>query len=365
MKFKTLDDLGDVSGKKVFVRVDYNVPLREGGIIEDDFRIKKSIQTIEELLSKGATVILGSHFEGHGGSLSPIANYLRTYFPVQFVSDIYEEFSFTESVVLLENMRAWEGEKKNDTAFAKHLASLADIYVNEAFSASHREHASIVGVPQYLPSFAGRTFVDEVENLSKVFSPAHPFLFILGGAKFSTKLPLLRKFLSKADTVFVGGALANTFYKAQGLEVGNSLVDDVDVSDMVGADHLLLPQDVVVETEGGEVEVRDVHDIQEGDVVMDMGPDSVSDLQMVIDDASFVLWNGPLGNYEKGFAEGTNECAHRIAESGTDCVLGGGDTLTVVSKLHLFEKYSFVSSAGGAMLDFLANETLPGIEALT
>jgi len=370
---KKLSDVKKLKGKKVLVRVDFNVPVNDG-IILDDFRIKRTLPTIERLRSNGAKVILISHLEEPGNdSLKHIFRYLNTFFPVTFVEDIFSKEAHRivddmddSDVVLFENLRKWKEEKENDGSFAKHLASFADIYVNEAFSVSHREHASIVGIPKNIPSYAGDLFVKERENLKDVLSPPKPFLFILGGAKFSTKLPLLKKFLKKADDVVVAGALMNNFYKEQGFEIGKSVVEDGDfgVKSMLKNEHLYIPKDVVVETKDRYVETKDPSEVQKDDIIMDVGPDSLKDIQIFINEAKFILWNGPLGNYEKGYAEGTKELAHRIAEGAKDSVVGGGDTLTVISKLNLLDKYTFVSTAGGAMLDFLANETLPGIEAL-
>ena len=370
---KKLSGVKKLKGKVVLVRVDFNVPV-ENGIILDDFRIKKTLPTIEKLRSLGAKVILISHFEGRGDtSLNNILLYLNTFFSVTFVEDIFSKDARQivdemkdSDVVLFENLRKWKGEKENDKSFAKHLASFADIYVNEAFSASHREHASIVGIPKNLPSYAGDLFSEELGALKKVLSPQRPFLFILGGAKFSTKLPLLKKFLKKADRVVIAGALMNNFYKEQGFEVGKSIVENGDfgIKNMLKDKHLYIPGNVIVETKDKYVETRDPSKVQVGDIIMDVGPDSIGDMQTFINESKFILWNGPLGNYENGYDEGTKELAHRIAEGAKDSIVGGGDTLTVISKLNLLDKYTFVSTAGGAMLDFLANETLPGIEAL-
>ena len=370
---KKLSSIKKLKGKKILVRVDFNVPL-ENGIILDDFRIKKTLPTIEKLRRDGARVILISHFEEPGdNSLKNILLYLNTFFPVTFVEDILSKEASKivdgmrdSDVVLFENLRKWKGEKENDKKFANKLASYADIYVNEAFSASHREHASVVGIPQNLPAYAGDLFSEEIKALKKVLAPREPFLFILGGAKFSTKLPLLKKFLKKADQVVVAGALMNNFYKEQGFEIGKSVVEDGDlgIKTMLKNKHLYIPKDVIVETKDERVEVRDPSKVQKNDIIMDVGPNSIKDIQTFINESKFILWNGPLGNYEKGYDEGTKELAHRIAEAAKDSIVGGGDTLTVISKLNLLGKYTFVSTAGGAMLDFLANETLPGIEAL-
>jgi len=363
----------DVSGKRVLLRVDLNVPI-EGRRISDTFRITKALPTIEELRSFGAKVIILAHIESENSnnSLKPVAEYLKMFFPLTFVSDIFskEAEKLVNSmkdgdVVFFENLRKDPGEKKNDPVFAKKLAAYGEVYINEGFSVSHREHASVVGLPKLLPSFAGPQFVREVENISRALDPKHPFLFVLGGAKFSTKIPLLRKFLKKADAVCVAGALMNTFFKVQGFEIGKSVVDNeyLDISDMLSAKNLYLPKDLIV-TDGKETKIVEPDKVLPEDKIMDIGPETILELQAAISDSSFILWNGPVGNYEAGFEEGTLELAHRIAESGKDSIIGGGDTVASISKLHLEDKFSFVSTGGGAMLDLLVDETLPGIEAL-
>ncbi|MCI5108295.1 MAG: phosphoglycerate kinase [Candidatus Pacebacteria bacterium] len=359
-----------MKSKKVLLRVDLNVPVSHG-VVDDDFRIKKTLPTIEKLRKEGAKVILLSHVGEKDGTLRPIYSYLRNYFPVKFVEDVYKAKDIVGSmeeteVVLFENLRKWEGEKDNNPEFAKHLASFGDLYINEAFSASHREHSSIVGIPKHLPSSLGDLFKKEVEELSKVFDPQHPFVFVLGGVKFSTKIPLIEKFLDKADQIHIAGALMNDMYKAKGFPVGKSVVDDsFDPSEKIlNSSNLFLPTDVVVEDSKGEVYIKKPEEVLPNEKIMDIGPESLEKIHNDIIKCEFILWNGPLGNYENGYSEGTNELAHRISESGKDSIIGGGDTLSVVSKLNILDKFTFVSTAGGAMLDFLANGTLPGIEAL-
>lgn len=309
MNFKTILEAGDLNGKRVFVRVDWNVPL-ENGVVRDDFRIKKSLPTLEYLQKAGAKVIIATHLELDTASVEP----LRAYVPA--------------GMELLENLRQNPGEKANDEKFAEELASKADVYVNEAFSASHRMHASIVGVPKLLPSFAGLQFAEEVRELSKAFNPPHPFLFILGGAKFETKLPCVEKFLTIADEIFIAGAIAKP------------------------ASLLPVVQNPKITLPLGDIAALDADDA------------NIELLKQKIADKNFILWNGPLGKYEDGYTQGTLKLAQMLADSGKEVIVGGGDTLTAIKQLNLFEKFTFVSTAGGAMLDFLANETLPGIEAL-
>jgi len=297
----------NVRGKKVLLRVDFNVPIENGKII-DDFRIKKTLPTINLLKKKGAgKIILLSH-----GNLKPVAKYLK------------ERMVKAE---LWDNLRNYPGEESNDPKFAKQLAGLGDIYVNDAFSVSHRPHASIIGIPKYLPSYAGLLFESEFKNLSAAFKPKHPFLLILGGVKFETKLGVLKRFLSVADKIFIGGALV---VKALQMPVAKN-------------PKIIFPA---------------------GDpTALDINAKTLEILKKEIEKAKFILWNGPLGDYEKGFDKGTIELAKIIAASNAVSIIGGGDTIAVVRKVGL-KKFSFVSTAGGAMLEFLARGTLPGIEAL-
>ena len=362
MQFKTLKDIIDVKGKKVLVRVDFNVPIENGKVV-DPYRIEKSLPTINFLREKGARLILISHLdEKSGTTLRPVAKYLEAEFPVIFS----EDFSDKEGdVVLFENLRNSKGEEANDVAFAKELAGLADIYVNDAFSVSHRPHASIVGVPEFLPSYAGLQMEAEIKNLTDMFNPPHPFLFILGGAKFDTKLPLIQKFLKTADHVFVGGALANNFFKEEGLNIGKSLVSEGDfhINELLQDHKLILPPDVTVEV-GGKKEVKATNKVKDDESILDAGPETVELLKELIPQMKCVLWNGPLGNYEKGFTEPTIALGKILAESDVESVVGGGDTLAAIASSGVEEKISFVSTGGGAMLQFLLDETLPGIEAL-
>ena len=372
MNFKTIKDVENLRGKKVLLRLDLNVPVVEGSL-RDDFRIKKSMATLNFLRENGARTIIISHLEStETKSLKPVYEHLSKFFTVAFFKDYFSEETKNAidrmsegDFILLENLRIYEGEEKNSEHFARHLVSLGEIYVNEAFSVSHRKHASIVGVPKFLPSYAGILFAEEVANLRSAFSPEHPFLFILGGAKFETKMPLIEKFLKLADFVFVGGALANDFFKEKGYETGLSVLSPkkFDLEKMLNSGKLLLPADVVVKNNQG-VFIKRPSQVLKEDKILDDGPGTISMLEKKLSQSKFVLWNGPLGDYEKGFKEGTIELARAIARSKAKSIIGGGDTLAVVSKMNLEGKFSFISTGGGAMLDFLANETLPGIEAL-
>jgi phosphoglycerate kinase len=385
--FKTLRSFGSadaatgkIAGKRVLLRLDLNVPIQNGAVT-DGFRIHQSLETVSFLIKGGAKVVVVAHLEGKDyKSLDVVCEYARQFFPAVFVKDPWGVEGAgvlaglaDGQVVIVENIRNWDGEKKNDPDFAKKLAALVDIYVNEAFSVSHREHASIVGVPKLLPSYAGFNFEKEVTNLSKAFNPPRPYLFILGGAKFETKAPLIKKFLGIADNVFVGGALANDLYKAKGYEIGASACSDQDFgfAEMLANPKLILPADVVVEgATGGNVEkkvTRKADAVLPGEKIWDDGTQTIAELLPFIKQAKFILWNGPLGRFETGYTEGTFALARAVAgasAAGAETVVGGGDTLASIEELKLSDKFTFISTAGGAMLDFLANETLPGIEAL-
>lgn len=364
---KSIKEIEHLNGVRVLLRLDLNVPIQNGKIM-DDYRIRKSEEVLNYLKEKGAKTIIVAHIEGEGEkTLKPIAEYLAKKYPVVFVPNFKNAFKVSESLtegqfLLLENIRENEGEKKNDPAFAKELASLADVYVNEAFSVSHRAHASVSAVTQFLPSYAGFQFNREVEHLSLSFNPPRPFIFILGGAKFETKLPLIEKFMKLADYVFVGGALANNFFKEKGMEVGVSVVseENFDLKRYFESTKLVLPVDI----ENQNHEIKRVDAVTKEDKMLDVGPDTIAVLKDVISKCKFVLWNGPLGNYEAGYKKPTLMLAKIIAESGVQSAVGGGDTLAAIAELGLEDKFTFVSTGGGAMLDFLANETLPGIQAL-
>jgi len=369
--FKKITDEKNLRGKRVLLRLDLNVPI-VGDEVRDDFRIKRSLPTLQFLHDAGAKVIIISHLESElTDSLSRIASYISRFMPLKaFVTD-FESAPVVVStmqdgeVIMLENLRKNPGEKANDPVFAARLAHLADIYVNDAFAVSHREHASIVSIPKFVNSYAGPLLATEIEELSKAFNPAHPFLFILGGAKFDTKLPLIEKFIDIADYVFVGGALANDIYKEKGYEVGQSLVAKarINLKHIEMSPRLMVPSDVVT-TSAASREVKSPDQIGVDEKIMDAGPQSIGELEDLLNDIKFVLWNGPLGDYEKGFSEGTENVARAITNSGATSIIGGGDTIAVVANMGLLEKFSFASTGGGAMVEFLAQGTLPGIEAL-
>src|SRR3989338_1935537 len=367
-------DASDLSGKRVLLRLDLNVPI-EGGEIRDPYRIEKSLQTLNYLRAQNARIVIISHI-GKGDpedTLAPVARYLNTKFPTTFLSRLEssENERLTKEmedgdVVIVENLRHSMGEEKNNPQFAAYLATLGDVYVNDAFSVSHRAHASVVGVPALLPHYAGIQIREEVERIAVAFKPARPFLFIVGGAKISTKMPLLKKFIGIADHIFVGGANVNNLLKSKGYEIGTSVYDkdvDGDLTELLESNRLILQIDVVVKNDAGS-EVRPVNQVNSGDMIVDIGPETIKYLEGVVGSAQLIVWNGPLGFYEQGFTEATRELISLVSGSRATSLVGGGDTVALIDEMGAIDNFSFVSTGGGAMLDFLANETLPGIEAL-
>ncbi len=363
---------GKLKNKKILLRLDLNVPMEMGEII-DNFKIEKILTTLNFLQKEGAKTIILSHLgRKKSGSLSPVCEYLRKFFVITFVKDIFKNNQIKEvnemragDIVLFENLRQFRGEEENKIEFVKKLASQGDIYVNEAFAVSHRQHSSIVGLPKLMKSYFGPVFASEVEELKKVFQTDSPRLFVLGGNKLQTKLPFIRKFLRIADYIFVGGALANDVFKAKGFEIGQSLISDGDsnLSDLLENKQIILPIDVVVEGQT-EVSVRKPNEVLSEERMVDIGPQTSLELQKLINNSKFILWNGPLGDYEKGFSEATFKLIHDITDSRAVSIAGGGDTEHCISKLGLEEKFDFISTGGGAMLEYVATGTLIGIEAI-
>lgn len=367
-------DLQTIKSKKILLRVDFNVSIKNNKV-ESDFRIRRVIPTIRDLINAGAKVVLLAHIDDkEGGTLEPIARHLIAEFPrLFFVSDIYSHDARVAvdsmndgDVVLFENLRKWSGEKENDPEFAKHLSSFGDIYINEAFSVSHRKHASIDEITKLLPSYFGFAFKQEIKHLSEVFYPHKPFLVVMGGAKFDTKVPLVSKFLDIGDLVLVGGAIANDFFKAKGFFVGDSLVSAVapeGVDDLLNHNKLIIPLDVYTSYKG-EKYLKHPSEVGIGERILDVGDKTLKMLKIAVAESEFVLWNGPLGKVESGFGGSTESFAKILAESGKMSIVGGGDVVASIEKLGIMDKFTFVSSGGGAMLDFLADETLVGIESV-
>lgn len=362
----------------VLLRTSLNAPMVDGKV-ENTFRLESALPTIKHLTERQARVILISHVSGKGTeTLHPVYEAMKSLVPNLFwcpVSTGKEARTAVRdlppgSVLMLENLRRNKGEEENDPEFAKELAMLADVFVQDSFDVCHRDHASVVSVPALLPSYAGLTLEAEVRALTDALTPVSPSLAIIGGAKFSTKEPVLKRLLELYDHVFVGGALANDFIKAKGYSVGASLVSSEGaghIAELLANKKLMVPVDAVVARRGETSELgREtmLNAIAADEMILDAGPHTAAALAELAQKAKTVLWNGPLGRYEDGFTAATKTVGMAIAASKAYSVLGGGDTVAAVEELGLAQHYSFISTGGGAMLDYLAYGTLPGIEAL-
>ncbi len=381
---KYVDELEkeDLKGKHVLLRLDLNAPVLDGEII-DTYRLERVIETIDFLRSQEAKIIIISHCDDkESATLIPAWNYLKGYFPMDFCKTYFTPEAIdkvlkleNKGILLFENIRINPEEEKNDRDFAKKLAGMADVFVNDAFGAMHRRHASIIGVPEFLPHYGGLLVRQEIEHLSRVFSrddsSLHPFIFILGGIKFETKIPLIKKYLDKADHVFVAGALANDIFREKGFEVGTSAVStgDFGIKEIVKNPKLISPIDVTVRHADGSSEFKTPDKVLPDEYIIDVGPETIAEIKKFITESKTVVWNGPLGKYKKGYKDMTENLAEIIASNTqggamTESIIGGGDTIAAITSLGLNHKFSFISTGGGAMLDFLVNETLVGIEAL-
>lgn len=369
---KVITDCPDLKGRYVIVRASCNVPVNDG-VVMNDFRLKSMLPTLQWLSTQGARTIVVAHIgRGPEESLKPVWSAFQKYLPMEWGGDICDDTFKNKresmqdgNIILAENIRQDQREMTNDKDLAEYLASLADLYVNEAFDNIHREHTSMVALPKLLPSYMGINFQIEVSKVGEAVKPEHPALFIIGGAKFETKIPLVEKYLATYDTVFVGGALAHDVLKADGYEVGQSLVSDVSLAGHPMLQHkkLLRPVDVVVARGEERVSVL-IKDVLPTDVILDMGERTVTMLTPYIKNAKTILWNGPLGKYEVGGGGSTEAVAKLIAESNSFSVLGGGDTVAAVESLGINDAFGHVSTGGGAMLTYLENGTTPALAAL-
>jgi phosphoglycerate kinase len=387
MNKKTVKDI-DINGKRVLMRVDFNVPMQDGKVT-DDKRIRASLPTIKYVLDQGASLILMSHLGRPKSasdlefSLRPVSEVLASLLgiPVKMAPDcvgpevekMAKELKPGE-VLLLENTRFHEGEEKNDLELAKQLASLGEIFVNDAFGSAHRAHASTEGVARFLPAVSGFLMEQELEYLGRaIANPEHPYIAILGGAKISDKINVVETLLSKADKLIIGGGMANTFLAAQGLNMQDSLVESTSLETAKAimaksADKLVLPVDAVIadkfEAEANS-QVVDVDKIPAGWRMLDVGPKTLELYKHSLDGAKLIVWNGPVGVFEMPkFAEGTFALARMLAESGATTVIGGGDSASAVKKAGVAKQMTHVSTGGGASLEFLEGKELPGVAAL-
>jgi phosphoglycerate kinase len=379
----------DVKNKRVLVRADFNVPLDQKGLIKDDFRIQKSLPTIEYLRKNKAKVILLSHLGDPQGKvveslrLTPVQKRLEEYLSTDITKtddcvgrEVEEKIKKMKGgeILLLENLRFHKEEKENNPEFARELAGLADVYINDAFGSCHRLHASIVGVPQYLPSAAGLLLENEIKVLSQILdSPSRPLVIIVGGAKITSKVKVIRYFLNKADHLLVGGKIANALLIVKGICVGRVWPDEEAVGYIKDIDltstKLHLPVDVIVSpTEKGDVYVRETASgkARSEELILDIGPETGRIFSQIIEEAATIVWAGPLGLFEEPlFESGTKFIAEAVVRNKRAFkIAGGGDTIFALAKFHLRERFNHISTGGGAMLAFLSGEKLPGIEAL-
>ena len=372
LKLPSLKDVTELKGKKVLLRVSVNAPIRDG-VVTSQFRLLRILPTINYLREQGAkTVIIGHIGRDKTDSLKPIYEAMSEMVEMEWCggllgTDVTARVEALEDgeILMLENLRQDEREVVNDADFTKELAQLADLYVNEDFAASHREHSSIVGLPKLLPAYFGFNFLSEVKELEGAIDPESPSVFILGGAKFQTKLPLVDMYANKYSQVFIGGALANDIFKAKGFEIGKSLVSDIDLRDHSILNHLniMVPTDVTVQGDNG-VRVTSPEQVQSTEKIVDAGPETIKAWAEYLKTAKTILWNGPLGIYEAGFNKETESLTKEIAKVSGHSIVGAGDTIASIEALCLQDGFDFLSTGGGAMLDFLENGTLPAIEAV-
>ena len=372
-----------LGGKRVIVRTDFDVAFRDGKI-DEDFRIRANVETLQLILHSGGRVRMITHRGRPEGrkqaalSIRPIATHLSRLLrrSVVVVDNPFDESAYirhddSSDILIFENIRFWPGEEKNDVLFERWLAKWGDLYVNEAFASSHRSHASMTALARLLPAYAGLHLMKEVGCLSSIFeNPERPIVAILGGAKLETKLPLIRRFLKEADYVLIGGALANTLFSLRGFTVGKSVADHnvVMPKAMFSNKKLYLPSDVVatrtLKSDSG-IRRTEADHVSPDEYIVDIGPKTIRIFSDIAAKAGTIVWNGPLGYVEeKKSAEGTRKFAQAVAKMKAFKVVGGGDSIAVLSRYKLLRHFSFVSTGGGAMLEFLAGKKLPGLEAL-
>lgn len=389
MKIKSFKkNIKEISGKTVFLRVDFNVPI-SGSKIKEDFKIKQSLETINFLLEKKCKIIIASHLgQPKSGfepkySLFPISKYLSKLLDKKIFFLNFKEFNNFElirkkikqggEIFLLDNLRFYSGEEKNCKKLAKSLASLADIYVNDAFAVSHRANSSISSIRLYLPSFMGLLLEKEIISLNKILNPKKPFVVIMGGAKISTKIPIIKKLYSKASFILLGGALANNFFLSRGYNIGKSLIDNNGqklVKEFLKSKKIILPIDVVLENKLNSkksiIKIKKISEIENDDIILDIGPKTILLFSKYIKKAQTIVWNGPMGMFENNsFKKGTVIIARGIASRAGGRafgVAGGGETVEALNLSGMKKYMDWVSTGGGAMLSYLAGEKMPGLD---
>ena len=393
IKIKRLDDNLNIEGKRVLLRVDFNVPINNGAISEDS-RIEKILPTIKFLINKKAKIIIIAHLGRPKGkilpglTLKPIAKKLSNYLNqnVVFLNESIGSLAIQNSkkipngeILLLENLRFNEGEELNAVSFAKELSKIGDIYINEAFSCSHRAHASVCEITKHLDSFAGKQLIEELNTIKMLINDAKkPVTCIIGGSKISTKIGVLTNLIKKMQTVIIVGAMANNFIKHRGYNIGKSmfeenqenLLKDIVKQCKTNNCNLIVPQDVMVsKNHNSKGQLKDLDKIDDTDIILDIGEKTIQNIFETIDESKTILWNGPAGYFEvKEFSKGSNKIALKISENTRNksliSIAGGGDTVAAINKFKCFNGFTYISTAGGAFLELLEGKVLPGIKAL-
>jgi phosphoglycerate kinase len=385
MKLKSIREVKNLKGKTVLVRVGFDVPIKNGKVI-DDFRIRQGLKTILYLLIQGARVIVINHIGRPNGKIvpalsnRPVAQKIAklTGLKVILVTSLTDRKTFnlaknftSNQLLMLENLRFDSGEEANQPSFAKELSLSGDLYVNDAFSVSHRAQASVSAITKYLPSYAGLLLEKEINNLNKVLeSKVKPKVAIIGGAKLETKVKVIKNLLRKMDYVLVGGAIANNFIKAKGYQIGKSLCDIeyLKIAKQIACQKLIIPVDAVVADKisaKANIKIKTIDKIGSNDIILDIGSKSIKRYLEILSRAKMVVWNGPLGYFEiNQFKKASVAMARFLSQQKSDRIIGGGETVELINNLNLTKKFTFISTGGGAMLEFLEGKTLPGIKPL-
>jgi len=384
MKIRSIPSAKSLKGKRVLLRLDLNVPV-VGSKITDDFKIISALPTILQLRSRPLIIIshrgepttkAGKYTYNSSYSLRPVALKLKKYLGGKVFmakgswTDLKKQSVSLQSgdIMIVENLRFWPGEVSNDTTFAQNLASLADVYINDAFAVSHRSHASVLAITKYMPSYAGPLLQQEIKNLNKV-SHERSLVVILGGAKISSKLPLIKKLLPRASAIIMGGGLANTLLKVRGNSIGTSLYEakSMPAAKRLTSNKILLPVDVVVQS-GKKIMIRSISEVQTKEKILDIGPETLSAYDAVISQAKNIIWNGPMGFFEnKNFQNGTKQIINSIQKARREksfSLAGGGETVEAIRALKAERSFNWVSTGGGASLTFLSGEPMPGLKGL-
>lgn len=366
--------------KKCLVRADFNSSF-ENGSIKNDFRIKKTLPFINWLSVNQAITILLTHIEENDGEIPEFDRFYNilknNYIPSDRIiyskeitgKKVMETISKSKygDIIILNNLRLDAREEKNDISFSRELSELGDIYINEAFSASHREHSSITGIPKFLPAYFGFNFIEEIRNLSKILNPEMPLAVFIGGKKINTKEWVIEKMLNKADFIVLGGLMAAEFCSAKGLNIGKTNIDKDSINlikkKFLNNEKIIIPNKFIVLSDKQKKEIL-ISELEENDIIYDISPLFFDEIKNNIKENSLILWNGPMGYIENGFTEGTIKLAEILFQNNYEIIAGGGETIDFIFSRKLENKFSFISTGGGAMLDFIANETLPGIEAV-